>query len=370
MPYDGIVRDGFSFDFGRFRRKSSGRGLREDNVPPKLRNDMRAEWLAQLTLEEISPYPEYVMERFFLTSRQPDRAKTTTVIGIPFVEEFDGSGEFKYDSDKLCEAVSKISGLYYARGLGAETDIVFIGWDSAAVIQAAERYSDEEGKAAEAAVKKRNEERSKLHEDYLKTLKQEKGCNAYSPTGSYVVSCDEIEYRWPDRTDNTLNIRETDESGIYEVSFDLGIFHGVMIIGADERAVELYGGSDDNEDSPVGEKESGSKRKGTAASLESCDRHSPPKKVKSSAPNSLKYYFKLRCAEEEDWIYHQPKYGTITFKDDNMASFTGKLDLPCDSDLAFIAQKTSDVVNGQQKSWSDYSEAEAVYQELRHRRLH
>ncbi|KAI1302470.1 hypothetical protein F5Y03DRAFT_385469 [Xylaria venustula] len=337
---------------------------------------MRAEWLAQLTLEEISPYPEYVMERYFLTSRQPDREKTTTVIGIPFIEEFheyeefDEFEELQYDSDKLCEAASKVSGLHHAIGLGAETDIVFIGWDSAAVNRAAERYSDEEGKADEARVKKRNEERLKLHEDYLKTLKQKKGRNAYSPTGSYVVSCDEIEYRCPDRTDNTLNIRETGESGIYEVSFDLGIFHGVMIMGADEEAVEQYGGSDDDEDSSVREKKPRSKRKRTVSTLKSRDRHCPRKKVKSSAPNSLKYYFKLRCAEDGDWIYHQPKSGTITFDEDNMASFTGKLDLPCDSGFALIARKTSDVVNGQRNSWSDYSEAEALYRELRGRRLH
>ncbi|KAI1419720.1 hypothetical protein F5Y12DRAFT_205347 [Xylaria sp. FL1777] len=435
MPYDEIARDGFSCAFGRFY-SSPGRGervagsvlrasflpkltpagnkyirdsgdsfvrsqlkhygvafddseftgngtqlLKEvlqagkcDQVPPqisKLRDEMHAEWLTQLTPQELSGNPEWIIERYFLTSGQPDRAKTATVVGIPH-DKYSS-----YRSGQLRDAVDQISGLHHATGNGPETQTIFIGWDSAAVNQAAERHASEEAKAAKAANQEREQERSELHDEYLETLKRKKGSKAYSPVGTYIVDCQEIEGQWPDQADDlSLDIQATDEPGIYEASFDFGILEGVMIIGRDEMAVKQYcsqldSESDDEEDSSEDEKESGSKRKHAAAAPKSRGRGRPPKKAKASASSqSQKYHLKLRCAETvESMIYHEPSDGTITFQDKNMASFTGEASFPCvGTSVPFTARKTSDAVHGQGNSWSDYSEA--AYERARVGRWH
>lgn len=57
-----------------------------DKVPDHitaLRKQMHSEWLNKLTPERLSSNPEWVMDRYFLSSGQPDRTKTATVVGIP-----------------------------------------------------------------------------------------------------------------------------------------------------------------------------------------------------------------------------------------------------------------------------------------------
>src|SRR5436190_10388877 len=47
-----------------------------DKVPDhiiELREQMHAEWLNKLTPEQLSHHPDWVMERYFLSSGQPDR---------------------------------------------------------------------------------------------------------------------------------------------------------------------------------------------------------------------------------------------------------------------------------------------------------
>ncbi|KAI0097351.1 hypothetical protein GGR51DRAFT_566558 [Nemania sp. FL0031] len=344
-----------------------------DQVPPhlaKLRDEMHAEWLIQLTPEEISHHPEWAMEKYFLTSGKPDGAKTTTVVGFPFDKHS------SYSSGKLRKAADNISGLHHATGYGPQTQMIFVGWDSTAVNRAAKRHAGDEAKAMKAADEEREAERSESHSNYLKTLKRKKGPKTYSPVGTYIVDCEEIEREWPDQADDlSLDICETGEPGIYEASFDFGILEGVMIMGTDQMTVEQYcsqmdGESDDENDSSEEERQSGSKRKHAVAAPKSRGRGRPPKKTKPSPSQSRKYHLKLRCAETmEGMIYYQPENGTITFQGNNMASFTGKASFPCvGTAVPFTARKTSDTVHGHGNSWSDYSEA--AYERARVGRWH
>ncbi|TGJ82961.1 hypothetical protein E0Z10_g5812 [Xylaria hypoxylon] len=338
-----------------------------DQVPPhitELRDEMHTEWLAQLTPEEFLGHPEWIMERYFLTSGQPDRAKTTMVVGFPF------DSYSSHRPDQLVEAAGNISRLHHATSYGSKTQMVFIGWDSAAVGWAAKSHSDNEAEAIKAADTEREVGRSELHDDYLKALARKNWINVYSPVGTYIVDCKEIEEQWPDEADDlSLDIRAADEPGIYKASFDFGMLEGVMIIGEDEMSVERYcsqldGEGDDEEDSSKDERKSGSKRKYVADAPKFCGRGRLPKKAKSSASRSRKYHLKLRCAETmESMIHHQPEDGTITFTGENMASFTGEASFPSvGTAVTFTARKTSDSVHGQGNSWSDYSET--AYEEV------
>lgn len=57
-----------------------------DRVPDhiaQLRERMHAQWVDKLTPEELSSYPDWTMEKFFLSSGRPDPTRTTTVVGVP-----------------------------------------------------------------------------------------------------------------------------------------------------------------------------------------------------------------------------------------------------------------------------------------------
>ncbi|KAH8156883.1 hypothetical protein CIB48_g11363 [Xylaria polymorpha] len=66
------------------------------------------------------------------------------------------------------------------------------------------------------------------------------------------ISCDEIEGGWPDQAgDLSLDIRATDEPGVFEASFDFGILEGVMIMSTDKKKLEEYCsqlGADDSDE--------------------------------------------------------------------------------------------------------------------------
>lgn len=48
----------------------------------ELREDMHTEWLDTLKPEQMSSNPEWVMDKYFLTSGLLDQMKTDTVVGI------------------------------------------------------------------------------------------------------------------------------------------------------------------------------------------------------------------------------------------------------------------------------------------------
>jgi hypothetical protein len=366
-----------------------------DKVPhhiSELREQMHTEWLNKLTPEELSSYPDWVMERYFLSSGRPDHTKTTTVVGIPLPRDS------SYRVSQIHEAASKVTGLYQATGLGPETQTIFMGWDSVAVGKAAKSHAAKEAKELRAAEKEQEDERTKIHTDYLNTLKRKKGQRTYSPVGSYIIDCKQIEGEWPDQADDlSLDIRQTKEPNVFEASFDFGVLEGVMIISAEKNALEQYcsqldreaqsdGDEDEDEGADWSEEEeedreeievddevdnnrkpaTGSKRRAEALP----GRGRPPKKSKARAAQPRTYQLKLKCRETgEGEIQYTAERGTIKFKDEKMASFIGNADLPCvGKGVPFTARKISDMPADPGDSWADYSES--AYEYARVRRWH
>jgi hypothetical protein len=364
-----------------------------DKVPDhisELREQMHTEWLNKLTPEQLSSYPEWVIERYFLSSGQLDHTKTTTVVGIPLPRHS------SYRASQMHEAASKVTGLHQATGFGPKTQTIFMGWDSVAVGNAAKSHAAKEKKELQAVEKEQEDARAEIHTDYLNTLKRKKGPWTYSPVGSYIIDCKEIEGGWPDWAgDLSLDIRQTKEPNVFEASFDFGILEGVMIISAEQNVLEQYcsqldreAESDGDEDEGGGWSEeededrektevedkvendrkptTGSKRRG-----EVLQGHGPPpKKSKARAAQPRTYLLKLKCREtSEGEIKSTAERGTIKFKDENLASFIGEADLPCvGKGVPFTARKTSDTPASPGNLWADYSER--AYEYARVRRWH
>lgn len=364
-----------------------------DKVPDhisELRERMHTEWLNQLTPEQLSSNPDWVIERYFLSSGRPDHTKTTTVVGIPLPQRS------SYRASQMNEATSKVTGLHQATGLGPKTQTIFMGWDSVAVGKAAKGHAAKEAKELQAAQNKREDERAELHTNYLNTLKRKKGPKTYSPVGSYIIDCKQIEGEWPDRAgDLSLDIRQIKEPNVFEASFDFGALEGVMLISAEKNALEQYcsqldldaesdGDEDEDGDWSEEEDEDGEKdevedeaendRKPTTGSkrrAEALRTHGPPpKKSKARAAQPRIYLLKLKCCETgEGVIQFREERGTIEFKDENLASFIGKANLPCvGQGVSFTARKISDAPACRGNSWVDYSER--TYEYARVRRWH
>ena len=348
-----------------------------DRVPDhitELREQMHTEWINKLPLERLSSFPKWLMERYFLSSGQPDHTKTTTVIGVR-LDRFD-----LYRSSEIHEAANKVAGLHQVTGTGPRTQTIFMGWDSVAVSKAAEGYGAKEAKELQDAEDKRENERVKLHTDYLNSLKQSaKGPKTYSPVGSYVINCKEIEEQWPDDAENlSLDIRQTKEPGVFEASFDFGVLKGIMVISAEKSALKQYcsqldrdamsdwdeededqdGEEDEDEDEDDDDVRNdrkptpGSKRKAEAPRGQG----RLPKKSKTGATQPYTYLLRFKCRETGEGELQPTQEGTITFKDENLASFIGKADLPCvGDDEPFTGRKISNEPARPRNSWDDYT---------------
>ncbi|KAE8450780.1 hypothetical protein EG329_005693 [Mollisiaceae sp. DMI_Dod_QoI] len=366
-----------------------------DKVPDhitKLREQMHTEWLDKLNPEQLSSSPEWVMDRYFLSSGQPDRTRMTTVVGIPF------DRHSSYRVGQMREATSKVAGLHQETGLGPKTQTIFMGWDPVAVSKAAKGHAAKEAKELQAAKDERENERLALHTDYLNTLKRKKSSKnskTYSPVGSYIINCKEIEEQWPDQADDlTLDIRETKEPGVFDASFEFGVLEGVMIISAEENTLEQYcsqldreaesdwdenwserEGEDEDEEKFENEDENegdigdgrkpttGSKRKAKAPQ----GRGRLPKKSKPRAAQPGTYLLRLKCRETgEGQIYDTAKEGTIRFEDESLVSFVGKANLPCvGQGVPFTARKKSDAPACSGNTWAEYSESSYEYARVR-----
>ena len=304
-----------------------------DKVPDhisELLEQMHMEWLNKRTPEQLSSHPDWVMERYFLTSGRVDHTRTTTVVGIPLPTNS------SYRVSQIHEAASKVTGLQKATGLGPKTQTVFMGWDAVAVGKAAKRHAAQETKGLHAAEKEQEAERTEMHTAYLNTLKRKKGPRTCSPVGSYIIDCRQIEGEWPDQAnDLSLDIRQTKEPNVFEASFDFGILEGIMIISAEKTALQQYCSQLDREaqsdlDEDEGEEEdehryqnrkpaAGSKRRAGA----SPSHGPPPKKSKATAAQSRTYLLKLKCRETgEGEIQPDSESGTIIFTDEKLVSFT------------------------------------------------
>ncbi|KAI0451087.1 hypothetical protein F5B21DRAFT_528199 [Xylaria acuta] len=237
-----------------------------------------------------------VMEKYFLIFGEPDRARTTTVIGIP---------------------------------LNIRND------------QAARGHAARETKAAKAAEEEREKDHAASHSDYLKTPNPKRGRQTHPPIGTYIIDCKEIEEGWSGQAGNlSLDVRATDELGVFEASCDFSIVEGIMTMSTDKKRLEEHCAQLD-----------------TDSGDEYDDKRRPPKEPKASAPKSQKSYLKLRCVETgEGQIFPTPEDGTITFRGDGMANISGMVGLPCvDGGVSFTGRKTADEVVGYGGSWSGYS---------------
>lgn len=223
--------------------------------------------------------------------------------------------------------------------------------------------------------RKTEKELAEMHTSYLNTLKEKKDPKTYSPVGSYIINCKEIEDYWSGEDDLTLDIRQAKEPGIFEAKFNFGILDGVMIISADEDILERhcsqltleaevdseeeYSYEAENDKKPT----TGSKRKAEAPRRLG----SLPKKLKKGDAQPRTYLLKLKCRETgEGEIQTRAENGTIEFKDEDMASFTGKVDLVYTSPgTPFTGRKISDKPANFTDSWADYSEKEHDRDEVR-----
>jgi hypothetical protein len=354
-----------------------------DKVPDhiaKLREQMHAEWLNRCTPEQLSSYPDWVLEKYFLSSGQPEPTKTTTVVGIPF-------GPYSsYRSGQMREAASEVAGLHQKTGFGPKTQTIFMGWDSVAVGRAAKGHAAKEAKEFQAKEDEREAERVEMHTSYLNTLKRKKGpkgTKTYSPVGSYIINCKELEEGWLDQPhDLSLDIRQTKEPGIFEASFDFGVLEGVMIISVERNILEQYCSQldvedesrwdeywnekvdededeekdedkDENENNVESDRNLGSKRKAEAP----CGSGRLAKVSKCGAAQPRTYLLRLKCRETgEGEIQHKPEKGSIKFKDQNLAGFIAKANLPCVGHaVPFTGRKISDTPSSSRNSWADYS---------------
>jgi len=368
-----------------------------DKVPDylsQLRDQLHSEWLTTLTPCDLSDHPEWTMEKYFLSSGQPDHKKTMDVVGIPF------KPHSQYRAGKMREAAGLVAGLHHATGWGLTTQTIYLGWDAAAVSKAAKHHAENEANETQAAARAREAERTAAHNDYLRGIKGKK--SAKTPVGSYMVDCQYIEKDWPDNAgEMTIEIRQADEPGIFRATFDFGIIEGVMIMGADDEVVtqhctelerdewkNYYGdGEEEDEDEVEDEvddededlvKDENDKPTNSAkrkANSPPKTRGRPPKKPKTPSittrTTTRTYHVRLRGRENgEGEICSLAAKGSIQFKGANMASFTGKADLPfIGNGVVFTARKTSDATPfGQGDQWEYYSEA--AYESARIGRWH
>ncbi|KAI1327110.1 hypothetical protein F5Y16DRAFT_203440 [Xylariaceae sp. FL0255] len=340
-----------------------------DQVPQhitELQAQMHVDWLQQLTPEDLVNCPEYILEKYFVTATgQPDRSKTTSVVGIPVERRGD------YRVGKIREIGDTVEGLHQATGYGCSTETVFLGWDAKAVKKAAERHAAEEAKAMKEANAKREQERNEEHARYLKTIKGKKGAASTknSPVGSYMIDCPEIEGGWPDQDDLSMDIQATDEPGIFEASFDFGVVEGAMVLSTDKKSLEDYiaeleddddDNEEDDEEDDYDSDDGSRKRKSGPVSR---DRGRPPKKTKrSNSKTTLRFHLKFKCRETgEGQIFYEPEEGTITFENDIMAKFSGVADFPCVGKATFIGRKTAAVPAPGGSTWDQFSYSSYEY---------
>ncbi|EAW19308.1 uncharacterized protein NFIA_092690 [Aspergillus fischeri NRRL 181] len=351
-----------------------------DQVPDhimKLQKQMHADWISERSPEQLSSHPDWVMQKYFLSADQPDRTKTTTVIGIPL------DRHSQYRSGQMIEAASKITGLHHMRAFGPKAQVIFMEqpWRRQPIspVEEARRIQDEEDE--------RENEREQIHMDYLNSLSQQ--TEDVTPVGTYIVDSETIEREYPDMAgDLSLDIHRTDTPGVFKADFDFGILEGVMIICSEKFALDEYcaqADRDDESDWNDSMDEEGSEEETddedsvpTKRTVKLGAKRNPPaskpmtrpKKYKAGQDQARKFLLKLKCREMGEGVIHfQASKGTINFKDKNFASFEGVADFPgVGQGVSFFARKISDLPCPSGNDWADYSERQ--YEIERVRRWH
>ncbi|RAH69402.1 uncharacterized protein BO66DRAFT_420893 [Aspergillus aculeatinus CBS 121060] len=325
-----------------------------------LEAQLHREWLATRTPEQLSGQPDWVIQKYFGDDPQrPDRSITKTVVGIPF------PCTSEYRVSQMREAAEKVVGLHHETARGPQTKVIYMGWNKAAVGKAAKGHAAKEKKEIEAAERKRETDRAKLHADYRRKSRE-----APSPVGSYIVDCEEIKDQWPEDADGlTLDIHETATPGVFEAGFYFGALEGAMIICADEGVLERYcaelereedddsqeeglidGNSDDS-----GVEGDGSPKLGVKRKVPVSQSGRSTKKSKQS-PSRLYFLKLLGCETGEGEIFNEPDDGSIKFRDGNFDSFEGQANMTFIGDgIAFTGRKVSDLPGSSGGVWDEYS---------------
>lgn len=345
-----------------------------DQVPEhilQLKEQMHAQFLEKCSPSTLVTKPTWAMEKYFLTSGRPDRTKTTAVVSLPLPRRS------QYRSQCLIDAADKVPGLNHEKAFGPETQMIFMGWDAAAVKEEAREYPAKAAREQAETCEKREQARDKMHQDYLKTLTRTKGGSKAtrdrSPVGNYIVNSAPFDDYFTDgrKWDLKLKIKQTDAPGVFQADFDFGVLKGVMMICADEEALEEYCREADREEDPdesgsldddateasESEEETskqGSKRKASGPGFQ-VSKKSRQRNARDPPPR--KYWLQLKCRELEGQIYFDARHGSIDFDDNNLASFQGNADFPSmGRDVSFYARKISDKPSRSMAEWTDYSE--------------
>lgn len=327
-----------------------------DKVPyhiEQLESEMSDKWHNQLTMDEmVETHQEWVIKKYFLdASGHPDRTKMVGVLIVPV--PFRSTKR----AGKVIDAAKKVNGLHYGR----RGDYLCIGWSEAAVEVT---VRDDAGRfESEETYISRDEERNLMHTKYLREAKSRHTKRGWSPVGSFIVDCDEIEAQWPKDADNmTLDLHKTDLPNVFFARFDFGIHEGVMILSGSKAALQQYcdeleRGDDDEEqdrdddDDDEIQPAAGSKRKAKGKGNRSRKKQS----AQNEAPGKL--FLRWKGAETGTGeILHRAEEGSISFQDAERSVFFGKIDMTyVGRNVSFTARKVSDIPKRGKNSWNDYS---------------
>ncbi|KAJ5905353.1 uncharacterized protein N7473_002269 [Penicillium subrubescens] len=361
-----------------------------DQVPDPIRQlerQMYTKFINERTHDELVDYPDWAMNKYFLSFGYPDHTKTTTVVGLVVGQTDTFFSASEHTSDirlwKISDAASKIPKLHYEKAMGAETRAIYLGWDAAAVEKAASEHVASQWKAPlddfdeSDEDDKRERARKKLHTDYLNAIAQSKSQNKAvrgpSPIGSYIVDSQYYKKQWRSGADDLrLDIHKTDTPGVFQANFEFGVHEGIMMIGVQKDVLEEHCLEadrqtvfSDDEEEYDSESEgrtlaSGSKRKasGTPGTKKA-------KKQQSESTNSLKYQLKMRCRETgEGEIQAATTDGSLEFDNETLVRFVGEATIPLWSNekFSFTACKISNRPSPAEKDWGHYSERRHDYE--------
>ncbi|XDG08204.1 hypothetical protein ABKA04_007819 [Annulohypoxylon sp. FPYF3050] len=164
----------------------------------ELKSQLATQWYDQLTLKEMADtHQKELIEKYFLdNSGLPDRSKTTDVLTVPLPP---GS---TYRTGKLVTAAKSVDGLHHIEC----GDSLYIGWDLAAVENSASGHWDRVKQAEKQAKMERDQERDAKNAAYLREARKMNGEGGWSPVGTYIIDCDEIESQWPDYADHKMTL--------------------------------------------------------------------------------------------------------------------------------------------------------------------
>lgn len=306
------------------------------------------------------------MQRYFLSDGQPDRLKTTIVIGIPI----DRYGDYR--SARMIDTKNDMFGPHHTRVFG----FIFLGWDRAAVRKAVSQHLSKDRWGVYEDESEGPTRRKTLDQKYLLKLSRKTG--DVSPIGRYIVESEEIE-AGPSCVgiDLVLDIHRTETPGVFKVDFDLGVAEGMMIMCSEKAALDECCARINREDeenrhnttdeegleeeaiSDDGISVKYNLKQGNNRGLPSSKRMRKARIHKKGKDQVLRYLLSLGIRETgEGEIWTDKSNGNIKFENDNLASLEGTVDLPIGNGPPFSAWKTSDVPCSSGNKWTDYSERE------------